>query len=40
MAKSGPAADMGFLREGGERQQPGTTVYNRNVTAREAKDSV
>lgn len=31
------AVDMGFLREGGARQQPGTAVYNRNVTAREAK---
>jgi hypothetical protein len=32
------AVDMGSLREGGARQQPGTAVYNRNVTAREAKD--
>ncbi|MGH9840726.1 MAG: NADPH-dependent F420 reductase [Blastocatellia bacterium] len=32
------AVDMGFLHEGGERQQPGTAVYNRSVTAREAKD--
>lgn len=32
------AVDMGFLHEGGERQQPGTAVYNRNVTAREVKD--
>ncbi|MGH9833115.1 MAG: NADPH-dependent F420 reductase [Blastocatellia bacterium] len=32
------AVDMGSLREGGERQQPGTAVYNRNVTARESKD--
>lgn len=32
------AVDMGFLHEGGARQQPGTAVYNRNVTAREAKD--
>jgi hypothetical protein len=31
------AVDMGSLREGGARQQPGTAVYNRNVTAREAK---
>jgi len=31
------AVDMGSLREGGVRQQPGTAVYNRNVTAREAK---
>lgn len=31
------AVDMGFLHEGGKRQQPGTAVYNRNVTAREAK---
>jgi predicted dinucleotide-binding enzyme len=32
------AVDMGYLREGGARQQPGTAVYNRNITAREAKD--
>jgi 8-hydroxy-5-deazaflavin:NADPH oxidoreductase len=32
------AVDMGFLREGGARHQPGTAVYNRNLTAREAKD--
>src|SRR5205085_12485136 len=31
------AVDMGFLHEGGARQQPGTAVYNRNITAREAK---
>lgn len=32
------AVDMGFLHEGGARQQPGTAVYNRNVTAREAEN--
>jgi predicted dinucleotide-binding enzyme len=32
------AVDIGSLREGGARQQPGTAVYNRNITAREAKD--
>ncbi|HKX32059.1 MAG TPA: NAD(P)-binding domain-containing protein [Blastocatellia bacterium] len=32
------AVDMGFLHEGGARQQPGTAVYNRNLTAVEAKD--
>jgi len=32
------AVDMGFLHEGGVRQQPGAAVYNRNVTVREAKD--
>jgi hypothetical protein len=32
------AMDLGSLREGGARQQPGAAVYNRNVTAREAKD--
>lgn len=30
------AVDNGFLHEGGRRQQPGTTVYNKDVTAREA----
>jgi predicted dinucleotide-binding enzyme len=34
------AVDMGFLRQGGERQQPGTAGYNRNLTAREARDLV
>jgi len=32
------AVDTGFLHEGGKRQQPGTAVYNRDLTAREAKD--
>jgi 8-hydroxy-5-deazaflavin:NADPH oxidoreductase len=31
------AVDMGFLHEGGARQQPGAAVYNRDVTAMEAK---
>jgi 8-hydroxy-5-deazaflavin:NADPH oxidoreductase len=31
------AVDTGSLREGGRRQQPGTAVYNRNLTAREAR---
>ena len=29
------AVDNGFLHEGGRRQQPGTTVYNKDVTAKE-----
>ena len=29
--------DTGSLREGGRRQQPGTAVYNRPMTAREAR---
>jgi predicted dinucleotide-binding enzyme len=32
------AVVMGFLHEGGGRQQPGAAVYNRDLTAREAKD--
>jgi predicted dinucleotide-binding enzyme len=32
------AVDTGFLREGGKRQQPGTAVYNKNLTAREAAE--
>jgi predicted dinucleotide-binding enzyme len=32
------AVDMGFLHEGGRRQQPGTVVYNKELTAREAAD--
>jgi predicted dinucleotide-binding enzyme len=32
------AVDMGFLGEGGARQQPGAPVYNRDVTAGEAKE--
>ena len=30
------AVDTGFLHEGGRRQQPGTAVYNKDVTAKEA----
>lgn len=30
------AVDTGFLHEGGRSQQPGTAVYNKDVTAREA----
>lgn len=30
------AVDTGFLHEGGRRQQPGTAVYNKEVTAKEA----
>jgi predicted dinucleotide-binding enzyme len=30
------AVDSGFLNEGGRRQQPGTAVYNKDVTAKEA----
>jgi predicted dinucleotide-binding enzyme len=30
------AVDTGSLREGGKRQQPGTQVYNKTLTAREA----
>lgn len=30
------AVDKGFLHEGGRSQQPGTTVYNKDVTAKEA----
>lgn len=30
------AVDTGFLHEGGHRQQPGTAVYNKEVTAKEA----
>lgn len=30
------AVDTGFLREGGRRQQPGTAIYNKELTAREA----
>jgi predicted dinucleotide-binding enzyme len=32
------AVDTGFLHEGGRRQQPGTAVYNKDVTAREAAE--
>ena len=28
--------DTGFLHEGGRRQQPGTAIYNKDVTAKEA----
>src|SRR5205085_6077747 len=30
------AVDMGFLHEGGRRQQPGTAVYNKELTSKEA----
>jgi predicted dinucleotide-binding enzyme len=30
------AVDSGFLHEGGRSQQPGTAVYNKDVTAKEA----
>jgi len=30
------AVDTGFLHEGGRSQQPGTAIYNQDVTAREA----
>ncbi|HZE72910.1 MAG TPA: NAD(P)-binding domain-containing protein [Pyrinomonadaceae bacterium] len=30
------AVDSGFLHEGGRNQQPGTAVYNKDVTAKEA----
>lgn len=30
------AVDTGFLHEGGRRQQPGTAIYNKDVTAKEA----
>jgi len=30
------AVDTGFLHEGGRSQQPGTAIYNKDVTAREA----
>jgi predicted dinucleotide-binding enzyme len=30
------AVDTGFLHEGGSSQQPGTAVYNKDVTAKEA----
>jgi predicted dinucleotide-binding enzyme len=30
------AVDTGFLHEGGQRQQPGTSVYNKELTARDA----
>jgi predicted dinucleotide-binding enzyme len=30
------AVDTGSLREGGKRQQPGTEIYNKTLTAREA----
>jgi len=30
------AVDTGFLHEGGRSQQPGTAVYNKEVTAKEA----
>jgi 8-hydroxy-5-deazaflavin:NADPH oxidoreductase len=32
------AVDTGFLHEGGRRQQPGTAIYNKELTAGEAAD--
>ena len=32
--------DTGSLREGGRRQQPGTPVYNRVISAREAEGAL
>jgi predicted dinucleotide-binding enzyme len=32
------AVDTGFLHEGGRLQQPGTAVYNKELTAKEAAD--
>jgi Predicted dinucleotide-binding enzymes len=32
------AVDTGFLRDGGRLQQPGTPVYNRELTARQAAE--
>lgn len=34
------AVDTGFLHEGGKSQQPGTVVYNKELTAREAADAL
>jgi 8-hydroxy-5-deazaflavin:NADPH oxidoreductase len=31
------AVDTGTLREGGRKQQPGTSVYNKNINAKEAE---
>jgi len=31
------AVDSGSLREGGKAQQPGSTIYNKNITAKEAE---
>jgi predicted dinucleotide-binding enzyme len=32
------AIDTGFLHEGGKRQQPDTPIYNKTLTAKEAKE--
>ena len=32
------AVDMGFLHEGGQLQEPGSNVYNKDVTVKEAAD--
>ena len=32
------AVDSGFLHEGGRGQQPGTVVYNKEVTAKQAAE--
>jgi predicted dinucleotide-binding enzyme len=34
------AVDTGFLREGGRRQQPGTPVYNQELTAQQAAEAL
>jgi predicted dinucleotide-binding enzyme len=32
------AVDMGFLHEGGKSQEPGTAVYNKDITVKEAAE--
>lgn len=32
------AVDMGFLHEGGQLQEPGTSVYNKDITVKEAAE--
>lgn len=34
------AVDTGLLHEGGKRQQPETAIYNRTLTAREARETL
>ena len=34
------AVDTGSLREGGRKQEPGTPIYNRTLTAREARQAL
>jgi predicted dinucleotide-binding enzyme len=31
------AVDTGYLREGGRKQQPGSAIYNKPMSGREAK---